>query len=99
MPPSKDEDNLFPAQSEDDNEERLFAAHSPSEDDLFPTTRSTKDNLFAAAEVTEEEIEMIDQFADVRDLNPMDKVRLIAQYRNSLAIHRKVQDNDDDSLW
>ena len=99
MPSSKDEDNLFPTQSEDENEDRLFAAHSPSEDDLFPTTRSTQDNLFAAAEVTEEELEMIDQFADARDLNPMDKVRLIAQYRDSLATHRKPQDNDDDSLW
>jgi hypothetical protein len=99
MPPREDEDNLFPTRSEDKNKDPLFAAHSPREDDLFPITRSTKDNLFAAAEVTEEEIEMIDQFADARDLNPMDKVRLIAQYRESLAIHRKPQDNDDDSLW
>lgn len=99
MPPIEDEDNLFPTQSEDEKEDRLFAAHSPRKDDLFPAIRSTKDNLFAAAEVTEEEIEMIDQYADARDLNPMDKVRLIAQYRDSLAIHRKPQDNDDDSLW
>ncbi|HEY9724921.1 MAG TPA: hypothetical protein V6D50_00605 [Chroococcales cyanobacterium] len=99
MPPREDEDNLFPTQSEDENEDRLFAAHSPSQDDLFPATRSTKDNLFAAAEVTEEEIEMIDQFADARDLNPMEKVRLIAQYRESLAIHRKPLVKDDDSLW
>lgn len=99
MPPSKDEDNLFPAQSEDENNDSLFTNHSLSDDDLFPTTRSNKDNLFASAEVTEEEIEMIDQFADARDLNPMEKARLIAQYRDSLAIHRKPHDNDDDSLW
>ncbi len=99
MPPSKDEDNLFPTQSEDENNDSLFTDHSPSDDDLFPTTRSTQDNLFAAADVTEEEIEMIDQFADARDLNPMEKARLIAQYRDSLVIHRKPHTRDNDSLW
>jgi hypothetical protein len=101
MPERENEDELFPANSsvEDENEDYLFRTHPPNEGDLFPTTRSAKGNLFRAAEVTQEEIEMIDQFADARDLNPIDKARLIAQYRESLATRKKPQEKDDGSLW
>lgn len=97
MPEDDNQDNLFATRP--DTDDNLYPTHPNPGGELFTTHREVQDNLFSVGEITPEEINRLEQFANEKDLSPTEKARLFAQYRDVASVHKKPKHRDDDSLW
>lgn len=94
---SQDDYNLFPRGSKKKLD--LFPEDTATKDDLFPAHDSSEGDLYPHQSTTEEEIEAVRRFADVKDLNPVDTQRLLSIYRHIEAKRKRLTEKDKDSLW
>lgn len=99
MSKGNNDSNLFPTHPNSKDEDSLFPTRPNPGGALFHNHRAPNENLFSVAELTQEELERIEKFANKRGLSPFNKTRLIAQCRDVAATHKKPKNKNPDSLW
>lgn len=97
MPEGNDDSNIFPRNP--GYKGGLFPTRPKPGGDIFPTHREFRGNLFPVAELTQEEVDKIEKFADKKGLSPVNKIRLINHCRDIAATHKKPKQKHKDSLW
>ncbi len=97
MPEGNSDRNIFP--TEPDPKGNLFPTRPNPGGALFSNHREPEANLFPVAELTKEELEKIEKFADKKGLSPTNKARLIAHCRDVAATHKKPRQKNKDALW